>query len=208
MVLSTVAICGGGFDVATRGEVDLLGRLGLPLHRGIHTNPIKKPADIDHAYAAGIRTFVVENVSEVHKFAGRPADIDLLVRLAFANPTAKSDLSSKFGVTPADAELLVKHVLASGVGFAGFSFHVGSQSSSTEPFRRALRHTLDLTDHIDATLGQPTRVIDIGVDSRSAIATTSRPSPRSVPSSTTCSGRGATSSRGCASRVGSWPPSA
>ncbi|MCG7593067.1 type III PLP-dependent enzyme [Mycobacterium sp. PSTR-4-N] len=162
VVLSTVAICGGGFDVATRGEVDLLGRLGLPMHRGIHTNPIKKPADIDHAYAAGIRTFVVENVAEVQKFTGRPADIELLVRLAYANPAAKSDLSSKFGVAPADAELLVKHVLTSGVGFAGFSFHVGSQSSSTEPFRRALQHTLDLTGHIEATLGVPTRTIDIG----------------------------------------------
>ena len=162
VVLSTVAICGAGFDVATRGEADLLGRLGLPLHRSIHTNPIKKPADIDHAYAAGIRTFVVENVAEVQKFAGRPGDIDLLVRLAFGNPSAKSDLSSKFGVVPADAELMVKHVLTGGVGFAGFSFHVGSQSSSTEPFRRALQHTLDLTGHIEAALGVPTRTIDIG----------------------------------------------
>lgn len=162
VVLSTVAICGGGFDVATRGEIDLLGTLGLPVHRAIHTNPIKKPADIDHAYAAGIRTFVVENVAEVQKFAGRPADIHLLVRLAFANPAAKSDLSSKFGVAPADAELLVKHVLASGVGFAGFSFHVGSQSSSTGPFRRALQHALDLTDHIDAALGVSAQTIDIG----------------------------------------------
>ncbi|TRW82024.1 type III PLP-dependent enzyme [Mycolicibacterium sp. 018/SC-01/001] len=162
VVLSTVAICGAGFDVATRGEVDLLGSLGLPLHRAIHTNPIKKPADIDHAYAAGIRTFVVENVAEVQKFAGRPADIDLLVRLSFPNPAAKSDLSAKFGVAPADAELLVKHVLTSGVGFAGFSFHVGSQSASTEPFRHALQRTLDLTGHLDAALGVPTRVLDIG----------------------------------------------
>jgi ornithine decarboxylase len=162
VVLSTIAICGGGFDVATRGEVDLLRSLGLPMHRCIHTNPIKKPADIDHAYAAGIRTFVVENPAEAQKFAGRPADIEVLVRLAFRNPTAKSDLSSKFGVRPHDAELLVKHVLAAGVGFAGFSFHVGSQSSSIEPFRRALRETVDVASHVRETLGVPTRVIDIG----------------------------------------------
>ena len=162
VVLSTIAICGGGFDVATRGEVDLLGRLGLPMHRCIHTNPIKKPADIDHAYAAGVRTFVVENAAEVQKFRGRPADIDVLVRLAFRNPAAKSDLSSKFGVAPPEAELLVKHVLAAGVRFAGFSFHVGSQSSSVEPYRRALQHTLDLADHVEGTLGVPARVLDIG----------------------------------------------
>jgi ornithine decarboxylase len=98
LVLSTIAICGGGFDVASSAEVDLLQQLGLPMDRCIHTHPIKKPADIDHAYAAGIRTFVVENPCEAQKFAGRPDDIELLVRLAFRNPAAKSDLSSKFGV--------------------------------------------------------------------------------------------------------------
>ena len=162
LVLSTVAICGGGFDVATRGEVDLLQRLGLPIRRCIHTHPIKKPADIDHAYAAGVRTFVVENAAEAQKFCGRPSDIEVLVRLAFRNPAAKSDLSSKFGVAPAEAELMVKHVLAAGVQFSGFTFHVGSQSSSVEPYRRALQHTLDLITQIDHALGVRTRVIDIG----------------------------------------------
>jgi ornithine decarboxylase len=141
IVLTTIALCGGGFDVATSAEVDLLQQLGLPMDRCIHTNPIKKPADIDHAYAAGIRTFVVENPCEAQKFAVRPDDIDLLVRLAFRNPTAKSDLSSKFGVEPAAAELLVKHVIAAGVHFAGFSFHIGSQSSTAEPYGTALRET-------------------------------------------------------------------
>ncbi len=162
IVLSTIAICGGGFDAATSAEVDLLQQLGLPMDRCIHTNPIKKPADIDVAYAAGIRTFVVENVCEVQKFAGRPADIELLVRLAFRNPAAKSDLSSKFGVEPTDAELLVKHVIAAGVQFAGFSFHIGSQSSSAQPYGAALRATLDLIGHITDSLGVRTRVIDIG----------------------------------------------
>lgn len=162
VVLSTIAICGGGFDVATNAEVDLLQQLGLPMDRCIHTNPIKKPADIDHAYAAGIRTFVVENACEAQKFTGRPADIELLVRLAFRNPAAKSDLSSKFGVEPADAELLVKHVIAAGVQFAGFSFHVGSQSASAQPYGAALRDTLNLVAHIAESLDVKTRVIDIG----------------------------------------------
>ncbi|HET7666283.1 MAG TPA: type III PLP-dependent enzyme, partial [Mycobacterium sp.] len=125
IVLSMIATCGGGFDVATSAEVALLQQLGIPMDRCIHTNPIKKPVDIDTAYAAGIRTFVVENSCEAQKFAGRPADIELLVRLAFRNADAKSDLSSKFGVEPSEAELLVKHVIAAGVQFAGFSFHVG-----------------------------------------------------------------------------------
>jgi ornithine decarboxylase len=161
-VLRAVAAAGCGLDVATRAEVDLVGALGLPIQRCINTNPIKKPADIDHAYVAGIRTFVVDNPVEAQKFAGLPADIDVLVRLAFRNPTAKSDLSTKFGVAPADAELVVKHVLATGVRFGGFSFHVGSQGATVEPYRAALRETLDLVNHVDETLGVPTRIIDIG----------------------------------------------
>ncbi|WNG92038.1 type III PLP-dependent enzyme [Mycobacterium sp. ITM-2016-00318] len=161
-VLRAVAAAGCGFDVATRGETDLIAALGLPVERCLHTNPIKKLTDIDHAYIAGIRTFVVDNAAEAQKFAGLPTDIQVLVRLAFRNPSAKSDLSTKFGVDPADAELVVKHVLASGVQFAGFSFHVGSQGTTAEPYRAALRGTLDLIDHIDETNGMPTRIIDIG----------------------------------------------
>jgi len=161
-VLRAVAASGGGFDVATNGEIDLLRTLGLPLKRCINTNPIKKLSDIDHAYIAGVRTFVVDNPVEVQKFVGLPADIDILVRLAFRNPSAKADLSTKFGVDPADAELVVKHVLAAGVRFAGFSFHVGSQGTTAEPYREALLGTLDLVTHITKTLGVPTRIIDIG----------------------------------------------
>ncbi|GFG55731.1 type III PLP-dependent enzyme [Mycolicibacterium agri] len=109
-----------------------------------------------------MRTFVVDNPVEAQKFTGLPSDIEILVRLAFPNPAAKSDLSTKFGVRPADAELVVKHVLATGVRFAGFSFHVGSQGPSVGPYREALRGTLDLVGHIDETLGVPTRIIDIG----------------------------------------------
>ena len=161
-VLRAVAAGGGSFDVATNAEIDLLGTLGLPVERCIYTNPIKKPSDIDHAYAAGVRTFVVDNPLEAQKFAGRRTDIDILVRLAFRNPSAKSDLSTKFGADPADAELVVKHVLAAGVRFAGFSFHVGSQGATAEPYRAALRGTLELETRITETLGVPTRIIDIG----------------------------------------------
>jgi len=161
-VLMTVAAWGGGFDVATNAEVDLLRTMRLPMDRCVHTNPIKKPADIEHAYRAGVRTFVVENAVEAQKFTAMPADIEVLVRLGFPNPAAKSDLSTKFGVSPREADLIVKHVVAAGVRFAGFSFHVGSQSASVEPYRTALRETLELVDHVERTLDVRARVIDIG----------------------------------------------
>ena len=50
----------------------------------------------------------------------------------------------------------------SGVQFAGFSFHVGSQTPSPQPYGTALRGTLDLIAHIGESLGVHSRVIDIG----------------------------------------------
>ncbi|MCU1695265.1 MAG: diaminopimelate decarboxylase [Mycobacterium sp.] len=161
-VITVLAACGSSFDVATTAEVDHVRSLGVPMDRCIHTHPVKKPADIDHAYGQGIRTFVVDNPVEAQKFVGRPSDIGILVRLSFPNPSAKSDLSAKFGVDPAEAELLVKHVIAAGVRFEGFSFHVGSQGSSVQPYRDALRATFDLTKHVERTLGLQVPSIDIG----------------------------------------------
>lgn len=174
----------------------------MPAARCIYTHPVKKPADIDHAHAAGIRTFVVDNPIEAQKFVGRDPEIEILVRLAFPNPSAKSDLSTKFGTDPTDAELLVKHVLAAGVRFAGFSFHVGSQGSSVTPYRDALRATLELTRHVERTLGVQATTIDVGGGFRSPTGTRCRPSVRSAPSSTRCSGT--TTPSGCSrSRAGS-----
>jgi ornithine decarboxylase len=160
--LTAIASCGGGFDVATSAEVDQVRALGIPMHRCIYTHPIKKPVDIDHAYRAGIRTFVVDNPVEAQKFCGRGPDVEILVRLAFPNPTAKSDLSTKFGVELADAELVVKQVLESGVTFAGFSFHVGSQGTSVQPYRVALHSTLGLCGHLERALEVRAHTIDIG----------------------------------------------
>jgi ornithine decarboxylase len=119
-------------------------------------------ADIEHAYRAGVRTFVVDNPIEAGKFTGMPSDIEVLVRLAFPNSAAKHDLSTKFGAAPADAELLAKHVLAAGVKFAGFSFHVGTQCASAEPYREALQTTVELAREVSRTLGVPVPIIDIG----------------------------------------------
>ena len=161
-VLHAIADSGGGFDVATTPEVDLVRSLGMGMSTCIHTHPIKKVSDIWHAYRAGIRTFVVDNVVEAQKFTCLPADIEVLVRLAFANPSAKSDMSAKFGADPADAELVVKHVLTAGVGFRGFSFHVGSQGSALAPFGTAVRTTRELLVRMRRSLGVCASTIDIG----------------------------------------------
>jgi ornithine decarboxylase len=86
IVLSTIAVRGGGFDVGSTAEIDLLQQLGVPMGRCIYTHPVKKPADIEHDYAAGIRTFVVENHCEAEKFNGPSGRYRAVGAVGFPRP--------------------------------------------------------------------------------------------------------------------------
>ena len=161
-VIRAVDAFGASFEVASRGEVDLLEREGVAIDRCLHTHPVKTIADITGAYLRGIRTFVVDNPDEVGKFRGLPSDFSVLVRLSFPNPGAKSDLSSKFGVAPEDADALVGHCLRAGLRVAGFTFHVGSQTTSAAPWVHAIRRTLALMRRLEHTHGIRFDTLDLG----------------------------------------------
>ena len=87
-----------------------------------------------------MRTFVVDNETELGKFADAPRRRRLLVRLTYRSPHAKSDLSSKFGVGPFEAANLVARARRTGTRVAGFSFHVGSQLDDPPLRGRRRRH--------------------------------------------------------------------
>lgn len=161
-VISALAGAGCDFDVATGEEIALLEGHQVSPDRLIHTHPIKKPSEIAEALRAGVRTFVVDNEVEVDKFAGAPADVRLLVRLAYRSPHAKSDLSSKFGVGPTQAEHLVARADSLGVAVAGFSFHVGSQLDDPVRFAAAISDTAALMQRLEDRRGIPFTVVDIG----------------------------------------------
>lgn len=158
--VQAVAGEGGWFDVASTGELELVQRCGIGGDRIIHTHPVKSRRTIDEALAGGVRTFVVDTAGELAKF--RPVDgARLLVRLAYPNAAAVSDLSTKFGIDPGKAAALVRHGVTGGLNIAGFSFHVGSQLDDVRPWERAVRSTLALIDDLAAE-GIVLRVLDIG----------------------------------------------
>jgi ornithine decarboxylase len=159
-VLSALADEGCGFDVATGEELELLS--GIDRGRIIHTHPIKKTAEIAEALAEGVRTFVIDNEVELEKFVSAPADVRVLIRLAYRSPHAKSDLSTKFGVGAFEAARLVGRALESGIRVGGFSFHVGSQLDDPARFAAAITETLALMDHLESDLDIRFDTLDIG----------------------------------------------
>ena len=161
-VIRAVDAFGASFEVASRGEIDLLEREGVAIGRCLHTHPVKTVADITGSYLRGIRTFVVDSHAEIVKFKGLPPDVSVLVRLSFPNPAVRCDLSSKFGVAPEHAGALVEHCLREGLRVAGFTFHVGSQTVSAEPWVRAIRRTLALMRRLEHAHDVRFDTLDIG----------------------------------------------
>ncbi|MBX3695837.1 MAG: type III PLP-dependent enzyme [Steroidobacteraceae bacterium] len=127
-VVETLHAEGGGFDLATTGEVQLVSRLGIDPALCIHTHPIKRPIDIRNAVGAGLRVFVADNPDELPKFLPWRTSVELLLRISFRAPGAICDLSRKFGCDPEALPALARRAHELGLRVRGLSFHVGSQA--------------------------------------------------------------------------------
>ena len=130
-VLATLHEEGSNFDVASRGEIELLRAQGITPERMIHTHPIKTPSEIETALAHGCRTFVFDNVDELRKLQPFRDRAQLILRIRFRNADATVDLSKKFGAPPGDALALLELARRAGLRTIGLSFHVGSQCANS-----------------------------------------------------------------------------
>jgi len=110
----------------------------------------------------GVRTFVVDSAGELMKFRNVPANVSLLIRLAYPNPGTKSRLSGKFGMSALEAEVLLSQAIAQGSHIAGFSFHVGSQLDSVAACASATANTLELMDLLEHRWDARFTMLDIG----------------------------------------------
>lgn len=160
--LAALAAEGASFDIATSGEIELLRSIGADPAATIHTHPIKRDCDIRAALDFGCTTFVVDNVDELAKLVPYRAQARLLLRVSFRGKQVASDLSKKFGCAPRDVPFMLTQAAALGLEVIGLSFHVGSQSLTSDDHVEAVRacrpffqdHALAGAEHL--------RVLDIG----------------------------------------------
>ncbi len=161
-VVKVLADLGSWFDLATNGEVDLVRDAGIPAERCIHTHPIKRDADIRHALAYGVTTFVADNPDEIDKFTPYRDQARLLIRIAFSSPQALVDLSRKFGCEAQAALDLVKRAAQAGIRVVGFSFHVGSQVADPAMYVTAIGTCAELIAETGRRGLGPMEILDIG----------------------------------------------
>ena len=162
-VLQALADEGACFDVASRGEIDLVLSLdgSITPDRLSYGNTIKKPVAIEHAYAKGVRLFAYDSLDELEKIAQHAPNSDVFCRLLLSCEGAEWPLSRKFGC---DEDMLIDlSVQAKKLGLnpVGLSFHVGSQQTNLDAWRSTIAFVAQIADRLKKA-GVPLTLLNLG----------------------------------------------
>lgn len=121
-----------GFDVASPAEIAKVRAVSgdVALH---YNNPVRSPAEIEQARAAGVDSYSVDGMSELKKLvaAGLEPGVEVAVRLRLPVAGAVYDFGEKFGEDPQGCVDLLRAVAAAGFSPA-MTFHPGTQCAAPE----------------------------------------------------------------------------
>jgi len=143
-VVASLASLGANFDVASCPELEMCLALGVDPARLSYGSTIKKPADIAHAFARGVRRFAVDSEAELRKLSVHAPSSDVICRLQTTGQNSDWPLSKKFGC---DLEMTAELLLLArelGLKPSGISFHVGSQQSDPTQWTGPLKDAAGL----------------------------------------------------------------
>ncbi|MGH3506525.1 MAG: type III PLP-dependent enzyme [Nocardioidaceae bacterium] len=131
-ILETLAASGASFDVASPAEVTAAISAGADPATLLYSNPIKRRVDLASAYAAGVRLYVVDCLSELMKIADEAPGSSVLCRLLTSGEGSDWPLSRKYGASLEVCVEILDAAASFGLDVAGIAFHVGSQQRDPE----------------------------------------------------------------------------
>jgi ornithine decarboxylase len=137
-VLETVRSLGGSFEVASLAELRMAEAAGAAPAELLYSNPVKPPAHIAAAAAAGLNRFAFDSEAELRKLAEHAPGASVYVRLRVADDTSLFPLSQKFGASVEAAGDLLLQARDLGLVPYGLTFHVGSQCTNAIAWERAV----------------------------------------------------------------------
>lgn len=153
--------CQLGFDVASKGEMELALKNGADPKKMIFANTIKLPEAMQFAMSKGIDLMTFDDYPELEKIAHYAPGARVMARIKVPNVGSVVELSIKFGADPSDALPLLIKARQLGLQPEGISFHVGSQCTHQENFLDAFELASIIVR--DALLKQiPLKMVDIG----------------------------------------------
>ena len=102
-----------------------------------------------------------DSAGEIDKMARECPGATVLLRIRIDNSSAHVDLNKKFGAAREQALELLLKARDAGLDAAGIAFHVGSQTTSADPYLYALDIAREIFEEA-AAAGMQLRIMDIG----------------------------------------------
>lgn len=160
-ILELMRDLGSNFDVASDGEIMELSSLGVDGSRMIYANPMKTVNGLRACRNAGVGKMTFDSAGEIDKMARECPGVTVLLRIRIDNSSAHVDLNKKFGAAREQALELLLKARDAGLDVAGIAFHVGSQTTSADPYLYALDIAREIFEEA-AAAGMQLRIMDIG----------------------------------------------
>jgi len=160
-LLSLLAALGAGFDCASQVEIDAVLDMGVSRERIVYANPCKFPSAIKHARRVGVSLTTFDTESELLKTKEHYPGAELMIRIRADDASARCCLGNKYGCEEDEYAPLLEKAKELGLNIVGVAFHVGSNASDPEAFRKALQKARKAFD-IAKEVGHSPRMLDIG----------------------------------------------
>ena len=171
-LLDVVRRAGADVEVNSGGELRAALRAGFAPAQVVFNGVAKTRDEIERALACGVRALIVDSLHELERVAqvaaalGREAPvvprIDVHVP-ALTHPGLETAHGGKSGIDRDDAVAAFRLAAADAwLRPVGLHVHVGSQITSLEPYRQALRAALDLVAQVEAGAGLRLELLDAG----------------------------------------------
>lgn len=161
-IVETLRDLGSSFDVASKGEIELLLSLGVEPSKISYGNTIKKEKDIAFAYQKGINLFVLDSRMEAAKIARNAPCSSVFVRLEMSSTDSDWPLSKKFGTDMDHVKELLIYSRELGLKPLGISFHVGSQTYNKYKWKEALIQVSEVFFDLKENYGIDLNLINTG----------------------------------------------
>jgi ornithine decarboxylase len=160
-IVATLAKLGAGFDCASKGEMSLALRQGVPASDIIFAHPAKQPSHIHYAHAKGVQRMTFDNADELRKIAREHPNAQAVLRILTDDSHSVCRLGLKFGCPLSETRGLFRLAKELGVNLVGVSYHVGSGNGHAQSFGDAVRDARTAFD-IGREEGFALSLLDIG----------------------------------------------
>ncbi len=154
-VLQLLAEAGAGFDIVSGGELERVLKVGADPNKIVYSGVGKTAAEQRRALEAGICQFNVESVPEIEQLQRQAKELQTEAQVAIrVNPAVDAKThakittgkkENKFGIPFPEVESVANRIAGSkNLNFVGLHFHIGSQITDPEPFKRLAAKARDL----------------------------------------------------------------